>query len=93
MFMEETSLDVSSISMVDFPGKRRSRLSLKWHKECLPDEGEGGKEVQQHAASSLTWEDHMMSPNSPSPHSAAGWPWNLRWITFPPATSSVSCSL
>ena len=42
MFMEETSLDVSSISVVDFPGKRRSPLSLKWHKECLPDEGEGG---------------------------------------------------
>lgn len=64
----------------------------KWHREHLPAEGER-LEVQEHMASGPAWEDHMTSPNSPSPLSATGWLCELRWITFLPSTSSVSCSL
>lgn len=42
MFMEEISFDVLFIFVVDFFGKYRFLLFLKWYKECFFDEGEGG---------------------------------------------------
>lgn len=95
-FTGESSSDVSFIpatpTPVDFPGKWKSTPKKKRHREHLPAEGEGMK-VQEHMASGPAWEDHMTSPNSPSPHSATGWLCDLRGITFLPSTSSVSCSL